>query len=114
MTWATVSGVDGLLIGRASYGNPFVFCNETETPEESSPESEGRLLARLSIAGEHADIYEESLRGWSGYSFNFMHKHLRWYVQGLPGARHLRGELVRTTSAADVKQVLERYFSSHR
>lgn len=105
-------GVDGVLIGRASYGNPFVFCAGSEAPEESSEEIQRRLLARLSIAGEHAAIYEESLRGWSGYSFNFMHKHLRWYVQGLPGARHLRGELVRTTSAADVKQILERYFSS--
>jgi len=103
-------GVDGVLIGRASYGNPFVFCTGADKIKESSQEMERRLV-RLLIAGEHAAIYEESLCGWSGYSFNFLHKHLRWYVRGLPGARHLRGELVRTSSAAEVAHLLDGYLT---
>lgn len=107
---AAVYGVDGILIGRASYGNPFVFVQKPETPETSS-QDESRKVARVSLAGEHATFYEENLRGWPGYSFNFMHKHLRWYVRGLPGARHLRGELVRTKNAAEAARLVAEYLA---
>lgn len=96
-------GVDGILIGRASHGNPFVFC-----PQVGREAAERYAL--LSVAGQHAQLFEDSLTGWSGYSFRFMHKHLVGYVRGVPGARGLRGELLRTACAADVERVLEGYF----
>ncbi len=100
----TEFGVDGVLIGRASYGNPFVFC----------PQVDGEVTERytfLPIARQHARLFEESLAGWSGYSFRFMHKHLGWYVRGVPGARGLRGELLCTSDAGQVDEILQRYLA---
>ncbi len=102
-------GVDGVLIGRGSYGNPFVFCGR---PDEAAAEDMAALgtYPRLVMAEQHADLFEASLHNWPGYSFYAMHKHLGWYVRDLPSARALRAELLRTTNAAAVSQLIQRYF----
>ena len=106
---AAAYGVDGVLMGRASHGNPFVFCADAGVHRDADFRIRYPLLA---IAHEHAAIFEESLSGWPGYSFHLMHKHLRWYVRSVPGARGLRRELLDTRTAADVRRVLDAYFTS--
>lgn len=93
-------GLDGVLIGRASHGNPFVFATGAAAPDRYAP---------LAVAGDHAALFESSLSEWPGYSFWGMHKHLGWYVRDVPGARGLRGQLLRTQNAADVGRVLQDY-----
>ena len=97
--------LDGVLIGRASYGNPFVFRREHE--QEPSPEDKYRLLR---IAQEHAQLYEASISRQIGHRFMPMRKHLGWYARNLPGAVGLRRELVQASGVADVEVILERYF----
>lgn len=97
-------GLDGVLIGRASHGNPFAF----------GPATSGAAAGRhtlLSIAGEHAALFETSLADWPGYSFQGMHKHLGWYVRDVPGARGLRQQLLRTRNAAAAERVLHDYLA---
>ena len=66
-------GVDGVLIGRAAMGNPFVFKEGNEKLEYKK---------RLKIAIEHARVYEEIFgKDW----FLPMRKHLAWYAKGLKG-----------------------------
>jgi len=104
-------GVDGVLIGRACYGNPFVFCADSGRLGQGDTDFQGGYPL-LAIAKEHATLFEESLSTWPGYSFHWMHKHLRWYVRSVPGARALRRELAHTTNAAGVNRVLDAYFAS--
>lgn len=112
---AAAYGVDGVLIGRASHGNPFAFCPNGGKLEggklESDKGKEGEGYPRLAIARSHAALFEESLAPWPGYSFQAMHKHLGWYARSVPGARGLRGALLRTRSAGDVDRVLDDYFA---
>jgi tRNA-dihydrouridine synthase B len=101
---ATAYGVDGVLIGRASHGNPFVFY----------PQMGGKTTNRyglLPIAGEHAQLFEESLSAWSGYSFKRMHKHMGCYVRAIPGARGLRRTLLHTTSAEAAMREIDNYLT---
>jgi len=90
------SGVDGVLIGRASFGNPGIF-----TGQEPS------LDQRLAWMVEHAKKYEELL---GDQHFAPMRKHLAWYAKGFPGASDLRSRLVRTSSASEVEEVVDRYY----
>lgn len=99
-------GVDGVLIGRGSYGNPFVFRNQA-TKNENLPE----LYPRLFLARHHATLFEENLSAWPGYSFHDMHKHLGWYARQMPGARGLRQALLHTTCAAEVDQAIDDYLA---
>ncbi len=104
-------GVDGVLIGRASHGNPFVFCADPDDPHESMQGDgvAGSQFPLLAIAAEHAALFEASLSEWPSYSFHLMHKHLRWYARRVPGARALRRKLIEARTAADVHHVLEGY-----
>lgn len=90
-------GVDGVLIGRAAMGNPFVFKEGSEKLEYKK---------RLKIAIEHARVYEEIFgKDW----FLPMRKHLAWYAKGFEGVGELRSKLVRTESADEVEKLIKEY-----
>ncbi len=96
-------GVDGALIGRASYGNPFVFRPDGEKILEAD---KYRLLR---IALEHAQVYEQSFSHLERYQFVPMRKHLGWYAHDIPAARGLRNDLARSSSLDEATAILERY-----
>jgi tRNA-dihydrouridine synthase B len=116
-------GVDGALIGRASYGNPFVFRQEESpaqqepvehdpTPSQQKNQDKEQYQDRydiLHIALDHARMYEESFGHMDRYQFLPMRKHLGWYVRHLPGASHLRRTLMMTSSLDDAVATIEQY-----
>ncbi len=111
-------GVDGALIGRASYGNPYVFrtedgavhapCGAPSASHDPDP------YALFQIALEHARLFEASFARLEGYQFLPMRKHLGWYVRATPGARHLRRELGLTSSLGEAVAAIERYLAYRR
>jgi len=100
-------GVDGVLIGRAAMGNPWVFERTQEfNPPAGGPRTQvDEKERRFKIAIEHARKYEEL---FPGESFLPMRKHLAWYGRGFAGASELRQKLVLTNSADEVERVLAR------
>jgi nifR3 family TIM-barrel protein len=90
-TYAT----DGVLIGRAALGNPFVFM---ETPNLA--------INIFEIAAEHARLFEATFGQDLRYNFLPMRKHLAWYVKGIPNAVEIRTKLVMSSSAAEVGEIL--------
>lgn len=85
-------GVDGVLIGRAVEGNPWVFAEHTATREE-----------KLQACIEHARYFEKVS---PDQRFLNMRKHLAWYCSGFDGARELRIQLMTTQSADEVEKVV--------
>lgn len=95
--------VDGVLIGRASFGKPFVFLPEEEREKFLE---DGRIFA---VALEHAKLYERTYPADQGYNFLPMRKHLAWYIKGVNEAATIRAELVRSNNSLQVQQILEKY-----
>ena len=95
--------VDGVLIGRASYGQPFVFL----------PAAVKEKLLRekniFDIALEHAKLYETTYPPSEGYQFLPMRKHLAWYTKGIAQAAFVRSELVRAVNASQVAVIMKKY-----
>ena len=85
-------GGDGFLIGRAAFGNPWVF-NKGET-----------LVKKFEVMMEHARKFEEC---FPEDKFFVMRKHLSWYAKGFDGAKELRGKLVLCNSAEEVEKILK-------
>lgn len=85
-------GVDGVLIGRAAFGNPWVFKDKEGTVEE-----------RLEIAREHATLHQ---RIFGEHYFMPMRKHLSWYCKGFAGAAEIRQKLMTAKNASDVENIL--------
>jgi nifR3 family TIM-barrel protein len=113
-------GVDGALIGRASYGNPHVFRQESRAAqrgailsEEGEPQA-GDPYKMLHIALEHARLYEATFSHLGRYQFLPMRKHLSWYVRNVPGASHLRRTLTQACSLNEVVIAIEDYLTYRR
>ncbi len=82
-------GVDGVLIGRAAFGDPWIFAKQTP-------------IDNAIVALEHARLFEETYGSNPRYSFLPMRKHLAWYIRGMPQAREIRSKLVRANTSEEV------------
>lgn len=91
--------VDGVLIGRGSFGNPFIFL----------PENTGDQKSIYQIALEHAQLFEQTYSYDERYNFLPMRKHLGWYVKGLDKAKEIRFKLFQTNTSAEVEAVFREY-----
>ncbi len=91
--------LDGVLIGRASFGNPYIFREEMSASDASL----------FSIAVEHAKMFEETYQANDNYAFLPMRKNLGWYVRSIPNAKEVRAELFQTESSQEVQEILSRH-----
>ena len=116
---AAESGADGVMLGRAIFGKPWLFAagdtnipfsremNTTPTPPKEtfvSPE------ARLRVLVEHTKLFEELLGDVK--SFAIMKKHFKAYVEGFPGAKELRIQLMEANNAAEVEKIVEKVYTA--
>lgn len=90
--------LDGIMIGRGIFGNPWLF-NET-APSPSVAE-------RLSVMLEHTKLFMELLGEVK--SFHIMRKHYKAYANGFDGAKELRIKLMATESVADVEAAVQEF-----
>jgi len=89
-------GVDGVMIGRGIFSNPFAF--EKEPKDHSSEE----LLDLLRL---HLDLHDQyELR-----SFKALHRFFKIYVKGFRGAGELRNQLMNTESTDEVRTLLDQF-----
>ena len=104
-------GVDGLMIGRASYGNPWIFKEIRQYLEEGTlPEvpdvAERVRMARLQL--------ERSV-DWKGERVAIMEirKHWSAYFKGYPNFKPFKMRLMEAKTAVEVEEILreiERHF----
>lgn len=99
-------GLDGVLIGRGSYGNPFIFRDAGIGAPDEPVDDAAHRYQRMQIAIEHAHLYEACFSTRARYRFIPMRKHLSWYVRGIHAASHIRQALMRASSAAEVEEIL--------
>jgi tRNA-dihydrouridine synthase len=89
--------LDGVLIGRAVFGNPHFF---------SGKMFELSVSDRLQLCLEHAQYYVENL---PNKPFIALRKHLAWYMKGFDGASELRNRLVRISNIEELKNIISEY-----
>ena len=108
------SGADGAMLGRAIFGRPWLFAE----PELPGQKSSGRFAQpdylsvqfRLRVLVQHTKLFEELLGDIK--NFAIMKKHFKAYVEGFPGAKELRVQLMETTNAAEVKSIVETFLKN--
>jgi len=91
-------GVDGVMIGRGIFKNPFAF--EKEPQEHSSKE----LLDLLRLQLDLHDQYSEELEP---RPFIALRRFFKIYVRDFPGASELRNQLMSTKSTDEVRDMLD-------
>jgi tRNA-dihydrouridine synthase len=96
------TGCDGVMLGRAIFGNPFLF-SEQKRPELFD---EGQIKKKLLVLVEHTKLFEELL---PHKSFAIMKKHYKAYVNGWDGAKELRMKLMDAKDANEVGEIIADY-----
>jgi len=93
---AKETGCDGVMIGRAIFGNPFLFSDQKEISLEK----------RLKVLVEHSKLFEKLL---PHKNFSVMKKHFKAYVSGFPEAKELRIRLMETENSKQVAKIIVNY-----
>lgn len=98
------TGCDGVMIGRASLGNPWIFSRTVHflktgeltpgpTPEERVATALRQFDLLIEIKGETVAVWE-------------MRKHAAWYTRGLRGATRLRELVNKAKSREEIRNIL--------
>lgn len=89
------TGADGIMLGRAIFGNPWVFTERTDmSPIE-------KMEALETLARYYADIIPAK-------PFHILKKHFKAFIQGWEGAAELRARLMETQSPEELSTELRR------
>jgi tRNA-dihydrouridine synthase B len=103
------TGCDGVMLGRAAFGDPWVFKRIRALVERGEvlppPTAQERLEAGVrhlgmlvATSGEHVAARE-------------MRKHVAWYIKGLPNSARVREQVNRTRSAAEMVVLMRAYLA---
>ncbi|MFA6269932.1 MAG: tRNA-dihydrouridine synthase [Candidatus Paceibacterota bacterium] len=104
------TGADGAMLGRAVFGNPWLFANLASVQQscqiEHPEQSEGYITPkeRLRVLAEHITLFDEKLGGFK--SFAVMKKHFKEYLKDL-SLRDFRYKLMRTENAKEAVQLVK-------
>jgi len=100
------TGCDGVMFGRAIFGNPWLFKNCQSPPLTSAVSKAGfGKKEKLKVLVEHTKLFEKKLGKVK--SFNVMKKHFKAYVNDFPGAKELRVKLMETNNSKEVEKIVK-------
>ncbi len=104
------TGCDGIMVGRAAEGNPWVFQQILHYLENGEILPPPTLPMRVQVASRHLELlvrYKGERRGiLEG------RKHMSWYFKGLPGGAPLRDAFNKACSYEEMTLLLESLISN--
>ncbi|MDP5276977.1 tRNA dihydrouridine synthase DusB [Chengkuizengella axinellae] len=101
------TGCDGVMIGRAALGNPWMLYRTIEylTNGELLPEPE--LKEKMRIAMLHLDRLVD-LKG-ENVAVREMRKHMAWYLKGLRGSAKVKDQIMTETTRDGMESILHNF-----
>ena len=113
------TGCDGVMLGRAIFGNPWLFANKekilpvsdigeflmSDTKKEFLPS----LPEKLKVMLEHTKLFEEVLGGHK--NFAIMKKHYKAYVNNFEGAKELRVKLMEAKDYKEIENIVNDFLA---
>lgn len=102
------TGCAGIMIGRGSFGNPWLFREARALLDGRDPPPRPDAVERFSVALAHAQLALR-LQGDGRRTVVEFRKHLGWYTKGLPGASALRQQLFHVESMQEAEAIFQRY-----
>ncbi len=95
-----VTGVDGVMIGRGIYGNPWLYNKEIKKEDL-------KLEQVLEVLVEHCELFDELLS--NDRPFVLMRKHFKSYLAGFNNTKKLFYKLMECNNSEEVKSVASNF-----
>ena len=99
---AKETGADGIMIGRAIFGNPWLFNSAID--RDTLP-----IQEILRVLCEHTRLFEELL---PFKNFALMKKHYKAYVTGFDGAAELRARLMEAKDSKEIEETVSEFLKT--
>ena len=103
-----VSGADGIMVGRGTYGRPWFLEQIRHYLETGEKIADPALLTQRDTVIEHFDALLSHYGIHSG--LRIARKHLGWYSKGLPNSAEFRGAVFKQTEPDVVRKLVSRFY----
>lgn len=95
------TGVDGVMIGRGAFGNPWIF---------NAKKSQPSLKERMKVLLHHARLFETMYK--KKKPFAIMCKHFKAYASGFEGAHELRAQLMQAKNYRETRKLVNAFLKN--
>jgi tRNA-dihydrouridine synthase B len=103
-----LSGADGVMIGRGTYGRPWFIRQVIEFLKTGRRLPDPPLAVQLDTVAGH---FEDMLLHYGlETGVRMARKHVAWYSKGLPGSAEFRAAVNRVDEAKHVRDMLRRFY----
>lgn len=105
---AAATGCDGIMIGRAVRGNPWLFKQIQEKLEKGIEPTKPSMKEVKSMLLRHAALQREYKGDYTG--IREMRKHVAWYTSGYPHSAKMRQTVNEIESFEGLEEMIDRMF----
>lgn len=103
------TGVDGIMIGRGSFGNPWIFKEIKHFLETGEKLPEPSKQEKLQIITRHIKLAVEEK---GEIAVKELRKHIAWYTKNLKNSSEFRSSINQIDTEEELIQRLEEYFET--
>ena len=107
------TGCDLVMIGRGSYGNPFLF-REIEAGMKGTAYTPPTLEEKMQVMLEHIRLILELSEKCEELAMHEARKHAAWYMNGYYGSAKFRGRCYQLSSYAEAEALAEEFIELQR
>lgn len=103
------TGVDGIMIGRGSFGNPWIFKKILHFLETGEKLPEVEKQERLEIMKQHIELAVEEK---GEIAIKELRKHIAWYTKNLKNSSEFRSSINQMETKEELLGKIEEYFQT--
>jgi len=105
------TGCAGMMIGRGSFGRPWIFRQAKKVLRGADPGPEPSVAERFEVARWHRDLLLEHRGDNRNVACEFR-KHAGWYTKGLANSAGLRAKLHQIERLDELDSILDEYLKA--
>lgn len=102
------TGVDGIMVGRAALGNPWIFKQIEYYLKNGKKLEEISNLEKYEIIMEHFNLLLEEKGEYT--ATREIRKHIAWYIKGMKNASYMRDRINKVETKEDFENIVSEYF----
>ena len=104
------TGVDGIMIGRGSFGNPWIFKNIKHYLQTGEKLPQPTNKERLQVMEKHIQLAVEE-KG-EDVAIKELRKHISWYTKNLKNSSEFRNSINKIEKKDELISTIEEYFKT--
>ena len=103
------TGVDGIMIGRGAFGNPWIFEQIKYYLQTGEKLEKPTNAEKLEIMKEHIELAVEEK---GEIAVKELRKHIAWYTKNLKNSSEFRNSINKIETKQELVQTIEEYFKT--